>query len=223
MNFGLSAHTGFRRRVLKTKDGGAYLVNAVEVRALVRGLAVQREIVFCGDGHLYFQRTLPSRVSSTMIPESASFWRISSERLKSRRFLAALRSSISCFDFFGGQARFFGAEAELAKFLVVVIGEHGENRVKLFHGRDHEGRVLLQEFAAVHGGVHVADQIENGRQREGSVQIVGEAGIEIFASASSARLPFRDWSPAGIVRFSGAPQNCAGARRSWRPAASRRR
>ena len=33
---------------------------------------MQREIVFCGDGHLYFQRTLPSRVSSTMIPESAS-------------------------------------------------------------------------------------------------------------------------------------------------------
>src|SRR6202011_761815 len=65
------------------------LVYAVEVGALVGRLAMEREFVFFGDAHLYFQRTVPSFTSSTMIPESASCLRISSERLKSRRFLAA--------------------------------------------------------------------------------------------------------------------------------------
>src|ERR1700735_5935575 len=70
------------------------LIDAEEIRALVRGLAVERQDVFRGNLHLYFQRTEPSFVSSTMIPESASCWRISSLRLKFRRFLAAFRSSI---------------------------------------------------------------------------------------------------------------------------------
>jgi hypothetical protein len=56
------------------------LIYAEEVRALVRGLAMERWVVFGGNFHfcsyLYFQRTLPSRVSSTMIPDSASCWRI---------------------------------------------------------------------------------------------------------------------------------------------------
>jgi len=58
----------------------ADLIYAEKVRALVRGLAVEREVVFGGNFHfyfyLYFQRTLPSLVSSTMIPDSASCWRI---------------------------------------------------------------------------------------------------------------------------------------------------
>src|SRR5580704_17500513 len=70
------------------------LIYAVEVGALVRGLAVERVLVFLCEAHLYFQRTVPSLTSSTMIPESASCLRISSERLKSRRFLAAWRSSM---------------------------------------------------------------------------------------------------------------------------------
>src|SRR5271155_617945 len=71
------------------------LIDAEEIRALVRGLAMQRQDVFRGNLHLYFQRTLPSFVSSTMIPESASCRRISSLRLKSRRFFAAFSSSTS--------------------------------------------------------------------------------------------------------------------------------
>src|SRR6202046_3933994 len=70
------------------------LIDAEEIRALVRGLAVERKHVFGGNLHCYFHRREPSFVSSTMIPESASCWRISSLRLKSRRFLAAFRSSI---------------------------------------------------------------------------------------------------------------------------------
>src|ERR1700722_16092651 len=79
-----------REQPLKEED----LIYAVEVGALVGRLAMEREVVFFGDAHLYFQRTVPSFTSSTMIPESASCLRISSERLKSRRFLAAWRSSI---------------------------------------------------------------------------------------------------------------------------------
>src|ERR1700753_2781733 len=70
-----------------------YLIYAVEVRALKGGLNEQRAVVFCGNGHLYFQRTLPSLVSSKTTPESSNFLRISSARLKSRFFFAALRSS----------------------------------------------------------------------------------------------------------------------------------
>src|ERR1700723_4599774 len=71
------------------------LIYAVEVGAFVGRLAMGRELVFFEDAHyLYFQRTVPSFTSSTMIPESASCLRISSERLKSRRFLAAWRSSL---------------------------------------------------------------------------------------------------------------------------------
>ena len=56
---------------------------------------MQRHLVFCGNGHLYFQRTLPSFESSITIPESMSFCLISSAFLKSRRFFATLRCSIS--------------------------------------------------------------------------------------------------------------------------------
>jgi hypothetical protein len=56
------------------------LIYAEKVRTFVRRLAMEREVVFGGNFHfyfyLYFQRTLPSFVSSSMIPDSASCWRI---------------------------------------------------------------------------------------------------------------------------------------------------
>src|SRR5580700_10019755 len=164
---------------LKTKVGGAYLINAVEIRALVRGLAMQREIEFCGDAHLYFQRTVPSRVSSTMIPEFRSSWRISSERLKSRRFLAALRSAMS-WSIFSGVRR-GGPEPKPSSRSFSSSSSARTARIasNFFHGGKDDGRVLLQEFAAIHSGVHIAHQIENGGERECGVQIVSEAGIEI--------------------------------------------
>ena len=56
---------------------------------------------------------------------------------------------------------------------------------------DEVRRVLLPEFATVHGGIHVADQIENRGQRDRSVQIVREAGIEISLSFFGALLHSR--------------------------------
>src|SRR5579875_3555351 len=73
-------------------------INAEKVRALAGRLdvaLVNAPLHDCGRNvHLYFHRTEPSFVSSTRIPESESCWRISSERLKSRRRRAALRSSM---------------------------------------------------------------------------------------------------------------------------------
>ena len=184
---------------------------------------MQRQIVFCGDGHLYFQRTVPSRVSSTIIPEFRSSWRISSERLKSRRFLAALRSSISCSIFSAIQARWAGAEAEFTKSLIVVIGEDGKNRVKFFQSGDEDRRVLLQELAAVHRGVHVAHQIENARPAKKLCSNRPRGRHRNRPELFRRAWPFADWSRRRIARFSAAPQNCAGVRRNLPPGSGYRR
>ena len=156
------------------------LVDAEEARALERGLAVKRKRVLCGEAHLYFQRTVPSFVSSTMIPESASCWRMASARLKSRRRLGGVAFFDQRVDLFGGRcAASAGPKPSLRELFVVIIGKHGENRVEFLHGGERARRVLLQESAAVHGGVGVAHEIEDRGEGHGRVDVVREARVEI--------------------------------------------
>ena len=56
-------------------------------------------------------------------------------------------------------------QAELAELVVIVVGQHGEDRIEFLQSARPARRVLLQEFAAVHGRVDVADQIEHGGER----------------------------------------------------------
>src|SRR5579864_8211292 len=51
--------------------------------------------VSCESRYLRFQRTAPSRVSSSTMPASANCWRMRSEAAKSRRLRAAWRAATS--------------------------------------------------------------------------------------------------------------------------------
>src|SRR6267154_6267363 len=71
------------------------LIYAEEVWPEVGRGGNSSERVDVGDFHLRFQRTLPSLLSSRIIPCSASSLRMRSEEAKSRRLRAAWRSATS--------------------------------------------------------------------------------------------------------------------------------
>ena len=79
----------------------------------------------------------------------------------------------------GLEAGLGGSEAKAREFFGVVVREHGEDAVKFFHRGDEASGVLLAHFAAVHGGIGVAEKVEDGGEGDGSVEVVGEAGVEI--------------------------------------------
>ena len=93
---------------------------------------MKRVLVFLGDAHLHFQRTVPSFTSSTMIPRIGELFADSIGALKSRRCLAAWRSAMSASICSAAMRGFGGAEAEHRELFGVVIGEHGEDRDQIF-------------------------------------------------------------------------------------------
>src|SRR5438552_18903631 len=69
------------------------LIYAVEVWPQFGGRSLNKSPVDVCECHLRFQRTLPSLLSSIIIPRSANSLRISSLLAKSRRCRAACRSA----------------------------------------------------------------------------------------------------------------------------------
>src|SRR5579864_6231409 len=82
-----------RRRTFPPSEEDLIYAEEVWPQVGRRGNSVERvdEIVI----HLRFQRTLPSLLSSRIIPRSASSLRMRSEEAKSRRLRAAWRSATS--------------------------------------------------------------------------------------------------------------------------------
>src|ERR1700682_98038 len=87
-------------------DRRGLLINAVKIGARFRrGEAAGQKLEIAG--HLRFQRTLPSRESSRIIPRSARFWLMRSEAAKSRDWRAVWRSATSFSISASSEAPFF--------------------------------------------------------------------------------------------------------------------
>ena len=80
------------------------------------------------------------------------------------------------------------SDAERAEFFRVVIAENRENGVERFERGKHRRGVALAEFAAIHADIHVADQIEDCRERLRGIQIVRKPAVEIFLGHHGAAL-----------------------------------
>ena len=61
---------------------------------------------------------------------------------------------------------------------------------------EHRSGIALAEFAAIHRRIHVADQIEDCRERLRGIQIVRKPAVEIFLRLT-ARLSIAGDAPAG--------------------------
>jgi hypothetical protein len=72
------------------------------------------------------------------------------------------------------------SDAQRAQFLGVIVAKHGEDGVESFHRAKHRAGVVLAEFAAIHGGVGFAYQIEDRRQRLRGVQVVLQSLLELI-------------------------------------------
>jgi hypothetical protein len=77
-------------------------------------------------------------------------------------------------------------EAQRAQFFHIVIVKHGKNGVEGFERGEDGGGITLTKFPTIHGCVHVAHQIENCRQRLGSIQIIRKSAVKIFQRLRSS-------------------------------------
>ena len=84
------------------------------------------------------------------------------------------------FDFSVARSSGNRSGAERAEFFRVVIAENRENGVERFERGKYRSGVALAEFAAIHGDIHFADQIEDCRERLRGVQIIRKPAVEIF-------------------------------------------
>src|SRR5579862_2210518 len=96
---------------------------------------------------------------------------------KVARLARRLALGDECLDF-GVAGRRFGFHAERTQLRRVIIGKHDKDRVEFLENALHRRDVALPEFAAVHGGVDLADQVEYGSQRLRGIEIVFETLLE---------------------------------------------
>jgi len=135
-----------RRRKAGTGLRGQGMCWRRNVEASLHFLRFQRKVTGAfRSALLRFQRTPPPRMSSTIIPPSASCWRTSSAFLKSRRFRAVSRASIN-----PAMASSLNSaippQIPSAAILVVVGAEQRENRVEFQRRFQDPGHVPLMEL-----------------------------------------------------------------------------
>ena len=142
------------------------LIYAEEVRALVRGLAMERKVVFGGNFHFRLLLVLPADTAvSSILDYDTRFRKLLAYLIAALEVAALLGLDTlfhQSFDLCDGHSLLTRAKTQFAEFFVVIIDEDGEDLINFLHrGQDARG-ILLQKFVLIHAGVHVAHQIKNG-------------------------------------------------------------